>query len=162
MEFSECPRLYIDQYFEDKINQVDIICENAILYCKNAENGICYIESVYKQTCTKTDLDQNDEKVENQAMVEEENLNNLRMDMISNIKAVKQEVLERFNQIEYNFSPEMWQSDPNKIRDETFLDQYCYLFEVNDLFPLFELKCGLLIFSQYDDDILKNLKFTFI
>ena len=40
MKFSECPRLYIDHYFEDKISQVDINCENAILDCENVEKEI--------------------------------------------------------------------------------------------------------------------------
>ena len=153
MDFAECPRLYINDYFERKVNEVDIICEKAVLETENfddedssdSEQGS--LDKIHKETIYDTTIAE--EKV---------NLNSLRIDLINKLRSVKQNVLERFDLLESKFTPELCKSDIEKIQDEIFMDQYCFVLEVYEWFPLFELKCGLILFSQYNDDKTEILK----
>ena len=122
MNFVDCPILYIDEYYRDKANEVDILCENAILEEKNVEG--------------------------------KKSLNKIRLVMIEKIKSVKQAVKERLVLLESQYTPEKWLEKGNKIKDEVFLDQYCFVFDVYERFPIFEFKCGILVLSQYDDDLI--------
>ena len=126
MNFAECPKLYIHEYYEDKINQVDLKCEKAILETKNVD--------------------------------ETEILNKIRIDLVDKIRLAKQNVLERFDKISSQFTQEMCLSNIEKIKDEIFMDQYCLVFEAFERFPLFELKCGILVFSQFNDNLLNRFK----
>ena len=123
MEFTEFPKLYIDEYYWNKINQVDVNCENAILNTKDKE--------------------------------EIKSLNEIRLNLIDKIKSVRQKVMERFDTLEPRYSKELLCSNTKNIKDEIFQDQYCIVLDIYQCMPLFEFKCGFLIFTQYDDDFLE-------
>ena len=127
MNFEDCPNHFISEYYREKINQIDLNCERAILQTNDEEEQRC--------------------------------LHNIRSDMVNKIKSAKEDVCKRCDQLEMEYSTEVFLSKINEIKDQIFLDQYCFLFEVKDLFPLFEFKCGAVIFSQYDDDLLKKYKY---
>ena len=125
MNFAECPVVYIDEYYREKIGKIDLECEKAI-------------------------LSSNDDK-------EKSDLNILRLDLINNIQNAKKEVLDRFYLQESKFNKGMSQTMIDKFQDEIFMDQYCNLLDVYKKLRLFQFKCGLLIFSQYEDIFLKDL-----
>ena len=117
MDFAEQPKLFIIEYFNEKKNQIDWNCENAILNIKD-------------------DL-------------EIKNLHEMRQKMIDKIESVRKEVLERYEAFESKFPTEISRENTKKIKDEIFLDQYCLVLNVYQLFPLFEYKIGLLLFSEF-------------
>ena len=80
----------------------------------------------------------------------------IREELINKIKSVRQTVFERLELLESKYTPEEWEKDGNKIKDEVFVDQYCLVYDAFRRYPIFELKCGVLIFSQYDDHLIKN------
>ena len=125
MNFVECPVLYIDEYFGDKVNKVDILSEKAILEENDVEGKEC--------------------------------LNKIRLDLIEKIKSVKQSVKDRLVLLESQYTPEKWLEDGNKIKDEVFLDQYCFVFDFYERFPIFEIQCGVVVFSQFDDELIEAI-----
>ena len=128
MNFTDNPRLYINDYYEDKINQIDLNCEHAIL-----ENG------------------EDSEK-------ENTDLNIIRMNSIEKLKSVKQNVLLRFDIFESNNNIKINEANSIKIRDDVFLDQYCFVLDIYQWFSMFEFKTGVLLFSQYEDSVLQDLR----
>ena len=80
----------------------------------------------------------------------------IREELINKIKSVRQTVFERLELLESKYTPEEWEKDGNKIKDEVFVDQYCLVYDAFRRYPIFELKCGVLIFSQYDDYLIKD------
>ena len=52
----------------------------------------------------------------------------------------------------------MLREKTQKIKNEIFFDQYCLILNLYPVFPLFKLKCGLLLFSEFDDYLLEDLK----
>ena len=131
MEFSENPEIFISQYFDDKINQIDSNCEVALLSC----------ESDYKR----------------------EIFNKARLNLINQIKSAREEVLNRFNLTESSYGVEMQRYNEDEIQDKIFLDNYCYVWNINRhklIQPLLaEFKIGIVIFSEYKDDILEKIRF---
>ena len=132
MNFSENPKLYIFQYFDDKINQIDFNCEKAILAC---EPGINH-----------------------------EILNNTRLNLINKIKSVREGVFERFDFTEITCGMEMWTKNEKEIKDNIFLDKYCYVLNIHEQKrPIMKkFRIGILIFSEIDDDLLKRLRLKFL
>ena len=126
MNFAEEPKLYINEYYNEKKNQIDFSCEKEI-------------------------SESNDE-------TEIQSLNELRMDMIEKIDSAKQTVLQRYETIESKYTKEMLRKDTKNIKDETFLDQYCFIFS-SYYIPLLQYRLGLLIFCEYDDIKLEYLQY---
>ena len=124
VEFFDCPKLYIDEYYREKINQVDLKCEQAILDETGQEEKIC--------------------------------LNLIREKLINKIRSVKQAVMERLELLESKNTLEKCGKYVKGFKDDVFNDQYCLVFDAYELYPIFEFKCGVLIFSQYNDDLIKN------
>ena len=101
--------------------------------------------------CEKSILNMKDAK-------ETENLNNRRLELIKEINLIKKKVTERTDLSMSQYSEEMLAKDSKKIQDQIFMDQYCFVFEPDfKLFPFIDLKCGILILSQYSDDLLEDL-----
>ena len=127
MDFKN-PRLYINEYYNEKKNIIDYNCEYAILNCKGDEN-------------------------------EQKKLHDMRMNMINRIDSVKLSVLNRHNLLKSKYTDEMlFQNNIKEIRDEIFSDQYCIVLDIYGSIPFFEFKIGVLLFSQYDDDLLQDLR----
>ena len=127
MNFEDCPKHFINEYYREKINQIDLNCERAVLETKDEEEIKC--------------------------------LNNIRSDMIDKIKSVREDVYKRCDKLEMEYSSEFFLSKINEIKKQTFWDQYCFVFGVYKWFPLFEFKCGVVIFSQYEDDLFKVFRY---
>ena len=121
IDFIECPVVYINEYYEEKMRQIDISCEKAILL---------------------------DDK-------EKDDLNTLRFELQDQIKIAKNKVFDRYHLLQSKFSQP--QSKINELKDEIFMDNYCIVFNAVKETSIFEFKCGILIFSQYDDEQLRVL-----
>ena len=108
--------------------------------------------------CEKLILDI-EEKTNNEIPQEmRQNLNKLRDDLIEKIDSAKEKVLERYDTLSSNYSAKKPKMDTNFIKDQIFFDQYCTVFNVYNQYPLFDLKLGLLLFSEYDDHLIGHLK----
>ena len=81
------------------------------------------------------------------------------MNSIDRIKSVKQEV---FDLIELKYGKSMREKDEQEIKDDIFMDNYCFLMDIYEdrlKIPMItELKIGILIFSEYDQNLLENIK----
>ena len=133
MKFAENPKIFINEYFDDKRNTIDLNCEKIIL--------------------------QNEEETKNEVPQEmHQNLNKLRDDLIEKIAAVKAKVIERYDSLFSNYNEETPTMNTDLIKDQIFLDQYCTVFNVYKHYPLFDLKLGLLLFSEYDDHLIGHFK----
>ena len=133
MNFAENPKLFIMDYYYDKRNQIDLNCEKVLL---EIEVGTKKEVSAYQRT----------------------ELNDLRMDLINRIESAKETVLKRYDALESQYAEEMLHKDPKLIKDEIFSDQYCTILDVNVMYILFDLKLGVLLFSEYDDHLVENLR----
>ena len=133
MTFNHAPRLLIADYFQDKISQIDLICERALL------------ESEQKD--------------------KHKTLNQVRINLIDRINSAQSEVFERFDQIESKHGVELLDFD--EFKNEIFRDKYCYLLDIFEkkkfLIPsmIESQKLGVLIFSEYQDELLDNLRYSF-
>ena len=127
MNFTDNPKLFIIEYYDDKRNQIDINCEKLIL------------------------------KVEDDA--EHEILNKQRIDLIEKIESVKQLVLKRYDTLNSKYTKEMLANKTQEIKDEIFFDRYCLVMDFYDeLIPLQEIRVGVLLFSEFDDHLLRYFK----
>ena len=127
MFFDEQPKVFINEYYNQKRNQIDLNCEKLI-------------------SKTKDDL-------------EIQSLNELRMQLIDKIDSVKQIVSQRFDELESKYTPQMLAENTQHIKDEIFLDKYCLVLEVYKVIPFYEFKLGILLFTEFDDQYLDDLKF---
>ena len=116
---------------------------------------VVYIDEYYREKkfeidlkCEKAILLSNDDK-------EKADLNILRLELLDHIENAKKKVFDRY----YLLDQEISKSNSEKIKDEIFQDYYCIISDVLQCCPLFEFKFGVLIFSQYDDVKLKDLKY---
>ena len=96
------------------------------------------------------------EKAKDQTEIKD--LNELRTSLIEKVKSVKESVLHRYDALESKFIEETLKNDTKQIKDEIFLDQYCMVLDAYERFPLFELKLGFLLFSEYEDHLLIALR----
>ena len=133
MNFFENPKLFIIDYYNDKRNQIDINCEQMILTIENKTKQVI----------------QNEER---------QSLNGLRQNLIDKIDSAKEEVLKRYDTLQSKYTEEMLKQNIKQIKDEIFADQYCMIIEVDKLYPLLDLKLGLLLFSEFEDEMLKYFK----
>ena len=133
MKFSESPKLFIHKYYEDKINQIDFKCEKEILE----------IEQISKQDIKQELL---------------RDINELRQNLIDKIKLVKEEVLQRYEVLEPKCTKKLLQMNSKMIQDEIFLDKYCVVIKIHQFYPLFDLKFGTVLFSEFNDELLINFK----
>ena len=127
MNFAESPVLYIIDYYQQKIDPIDLECEKAILSSK-------------------------DDK-------EKSDLNVIRLDLINRLQNARKVVMDRYYLLESKFNQDMSQTMIEEIKDEIFMDQYCVVLDVYKKMRSFDFKFGLLIFSQYEDTLLKTLKY---
>ena len=150
MNFNENPKLFIIDYFENKINQIDLNCENAILKFKQEDQ--CSMSS----EDSDQHLNLTSEEFDHQQI-----FNQVRLDLIETIRSARQEVLERFDKLEFMDGIEL----SDQIKDHIFCDKYCYILERDENFlipSMFDAKeIGVLIFSEYNDDLLDNLRYYF-
>ena len=126
MNFVEQPKLFINEYYNDKRNEIDLKCETLISETKDEE--------------------------------EIQSLNGLRMELVEKLESAKQTVFQRYDSLESKYSQDMLQKNTQRIKNEVFLDHYCLILYKFNTIPLFELKCGLLVFSEFDDYLLEDLK----
>ena len=132
MDLKETLRLFIDQYFEQKINHMNLNHEKAISESENDRNH--------------------------------EILNKTLADLTKQIQSTKQDVLNRFDTIKLKYGDGICKKNQKDIKDEIFVDKYCYVLDIfeNRKFKIpviTELRIGILIFSQYEDDFLEHLKY---
>ena len=124
-----------------------------------AENPKLFIIEYYNDKKNQIDLNCELLISESKDGTMHKSLNELRMNLIEKIESAKQKVLQR---CETTLGPkcpeEMLQKNTKQIKDEIFLDQYCIVLDIYEVFPLFDLKVGLLLFSEFEDHLLKNLK----
>ena len=125
IKFSEQPRLFILEYYDEKKNQIDLNCETECLKVKDE--------------------------------VEQEILNELRFELLAKIDLVKQLVLERYDSLESKLTVEMLQNSTQQVKDEIFVDCYCVVLEVYPQISIFELKIGVLLFSEFTDGYLDSI-----
>ena len=123
-------KLFINDYYENKINEIDLNCENAILETQ------------------QEDLHQI--------------LNQVRLNLVDHIKSAREEVLKRFNKLGLNDGIAL----TNEIKNEIFSDKYCYILDFEKrkyLIPKMvdSKEIGVLIFSEYNDELLDNLRYYF-
>ena len=114
MNFAENPKVFINEYYYDKRNKIDLNCEKLILY----------IEEI-----TKNEVPQE----------MRQHLNKLRDDLIENIDSAKEKVLERYDTLFSNYNEETPTINTDLIKDQIFLDQYCTVFNVYNQRPLCDL-----------------------
>ena len=127
MNFIDNPKLFINDYYNDKKNIIDFNCESLI------------------------------SKSEDQTEIVK--LNELRMTFIDRLELIKQTVLQRYDSLQSKYNTEMLREHTQQIKDEIFLDKYCYIISVNYQFPVFELQLGLLLISEFDNHLLDDLKY---
>ena len=130
MNFAENPILFIDEYYANKKNKIDLDCEHLILKCKN-EKRI-------------------------------QKLNDVRMSLIEELDSAKQTVLERYDTLGSKYTEEMLRENAQQIKDEVFSDHYCFIIDLDDVYPLLELKFCLLLFTEFDDHLLEDLLWAFL
>ena len=123
-----------------------------------AEDPKLFIYEYYKDKQNRIDLECEEMILGINNEMEIQSLHDIRMNLIDRIELAKQTVLERFDALESKYIHDMMRRNTKKIKDEIFLDQYCFKLEIYQDFPLFDLKFGLLLFSEFDDDSLKDLK----
>ena len=146
--FVDCPIFYNDKYYEEKL-------ETNFFECP-----VPYIDNYYKEIIQHIDLKFQTSILNSKNEKEIKHLNSLRLDLIDHVKNAKIKVLDRFYEIESKFNQDMSKIMVIKdIKDEIFMDQYCILLDGYEKFGMFDLKCGLLIFSQYEDTLLEDLKY---
>ena len=98
MKFAENPKIFINEYFDDKRNTIDLNCEKLIL-----------------------DIEVRTKNAVPQEM--RQNLNKLRDDLIENIDSAKEKVLERYDTLFSNYNEETPTMNTDLIKDQIFLDQ---------------------------------------
>ena len=137
MKFVEYPKLFINEYYENKINRIDLNYESLILKIENK---------------TKTEFPD----------ALKETLTELRMNLIGKIKSVKETILKRYDDLvtesPAEFSQHSLENNTKQIKDKIFLDQYCLVLNIAESYPLFEFKLGVLLFSEFEDNLFVNLK----
>ena len=124
-----------------------------------AECPVVYIDEYFKEKsgqidleCEKAILLSNDNK-------EKSDLNVLRLDLIKQIENARKEVVDRYYKMESKFYQEISQTMIKEKKDEIFKDQYCHIYDVYRKIGVFQFKFGVLIFSQYEDTLLGDLKY---
>ena len=133
MIFADNPKRFINEYYYDKRNTIDLNCEILILDIQEKTNN-----DISKEM--------------------RQNLNKLRGDLIGKIDLAEEKVLDRYDSLSSNYSAKKMKINTNFIKDQIFLDQYCTVFNVYNRHPLSDLKLGLLLFSEFHDDLIEHLK----
>ena len=113
----------------------------------------------------KNEIDLQCERLISETKDKEEiqSLNELRVELVEKLESAKQTVFQRYDALESKCAEKMpWKNSAKQIQDEVFLDQYCLVLDSYKVFRLFDLKLGLLLFSEFDDHVLEDLKWTFL
>ena len=124
-----------------------------------AESPVVYIVEYYRDKIFQIDLKCEKEIFLSEDDTDKSDLKILRMDIIKHIENARKEVLARYYLLESKFYQDMSQSKIDELRDDIFQDKYCLILDVFEYYGLFEFKFGVLIFTQYDDFKLSDLKF---
>ena len=122
------------------------------------ENPKLYIIGYYDFKKNKIDIKCEKQILSVKDELEKKNLNELRQSLVEQVDLAKETVLARFESWESKFTKEMLQNKTKQVKDEIFLDQYCSLLRIHERVGLFEHRFGLLLFSEFDDGLLRNFK----
>ena len=122
------------------------------------ENPKIFIIDYYDEKRRQVDLNCENLISQIKDNTEIQDLNELRMSLIKKIESVERIVLERYNAMHPNYVEEMLEIKNKQLKDEIFLDQYCLVLDVYQVYPLFELQIGLLLFTEFDDYLIQNLR----
>ena len=125
-----------------------------------AEDPILFIDDYYFKKTNKIDLDCENLilKCKNEKYIQ--SLNEVRVALAEKLDTAKQMVFQRYESSKSKYTEEMLRESIQQIKDELFLDQYCFRLDVNDVIPLFQLKFGILLFSQFDAHLLEDLQWV--
>ena len=124
--FYEQPEWFIDEYYNNCKNKIDLKCELLISMIKD-----------------ETEI---------------QNLNQLRNELIEKIDSVKQTVNQRFDKLKYIYTKQMFRDNTQQIKDEIFLDKYFILLDIYNIIPSFEFKLGVILFTEFEDQLLETFK----
>ena len=88
-------------------------------------------------------------------------MNELRDELIEALESAKKKVLNRFELYQEKFLEIKSDEEMKKFQDEIFDSQYCSIFQIERFETVFDFKLGILFFTQFDDEILKNVVWYF-
>ena len=80
------------------------------------------------------------------------------MSLIKKIESVERIVLERYNAMHPNYAEEMLEIKNKQLKDEIFLDKYFILLDIYNIIPSFEFKLGVILFTEFEDQLLETFK----
>ena len=122
------------------------------------ENPKLYIHEYYNDKKNQVDLKCEYTILETNNVTEISSFNVFRKQMIENIELIKLKILQRYDALQSKYNDERIRNNTQAIKDEIFLDQYCIFLDIYQLIPLFELKIGLILFSEFDFNSVDSLK----
>ena len=122
------PILIVNDYYNSKINEIDLNCENIII-------------------THQKELNQNNENKR-----EIKDLNELRNEIIAKIKSVEKEVFDNYTKNEEELLQLFkMEADQEAFKKKLFGDKFCYILREENIPNLFEYKLGLFLFSELSD-----------
>ena len=117
-----------------------------------------FIIKYFDEKTIQIDLNWMNEIHKTESDAEHQRLNSLRQELYAKIDSAKKSILERFDALESKLIRCNLQDDIQQTKDEIFLDKYCLVLGVYKTIPIFELKLGVLLFSEFDDPLLEKLE----
>ena len=126
--------LFIKEYYDSKVESIDLKCETIILQLSQNENQTEYEKE------------------------EIERLNQIREELIDKIKSVELSVLNNYDanrdELDASFEKGVNQTFLKKV----FGDKFCFLYEQPKQIVFYQNNLDLVIFSEYTDDEFRYFK----